>query len=93
MDTRCAGDGLLTGVVRCSNGWIHTLLEEAENERMHLLTFLTLKEKNNLIFRSMVIGGQVCTPPGSHAQPGCKSTQENFFSSYRALSASWLWYV
>lgn len=22
------------------NGWIHTLLEEAENERMHLLTFL-----------------------------------------------------
>ena len=26
---------------------------------MHLLTFLTLKEKNNLIFRTMVIGGQV----------------------------------
>ena len=23
-------------------GWIHTLLEEAENERMHLLTFLTV---------------------------------------------------
>ena len=22
------------------NGWIHTLLEEAENERMHLLTFI-----------------------------------------------------
>lgn len=22
------------------NGWIHTLLEEAENERMHLLTFM-----------------------------------------------------
>ena len=22
-------------------GWIHTLLEEAENERMHLLTFLS----------------------------------------------------
>ena len=22
------------------SGWIHTLLEEAENERMHLLTFL-----------------------------------------------------
>ncbi|KAK9853381.1 hypothetical protein WJX84_004641 [Apatococcus fuscideae] len=26
------------------NGWIHTLLEEAENERMHLLTFLELKQ-------------------------------------------------
>jgi len=25
------------------NGWIHTLLEEAENERMHLLTFLQLR--------------------------------------------------
>ena len=22
------------------HGWIHTLLEEAENERMHLLTFM-----------------------------------------------------
>ena len=26
--------------VRRDHGWIHTLLEEAENERMHLLTFL-----------------------------------------------------
>lgn len=26
------------------HGWIHTLLEEAENERMHLLTFLELYE-------------------------------------------------
>lgn len=24
-------------------GWIHTLIEEAENERVHLLTFLNLK--------------------------------------------------
>jgi hypothetical protein len=24
-------------------GWIHTLLEEAENERMHLMTFLELR--------------------------------------------------
>ena len=24
------------------NGWIHTLLEEAENERMHLLVFMTM---------------------------------------------------
>ena len=27
------------------HGWIHTLLEEAENERMHLLTFLKLRER------------------------------------------------
>ena len=26
------------------HGWIHTLLEEAENERMHLLTFLKLRQ-------------------------------------------------
>lgn len=26
------------------HGWIHTLLEEAENERMHLLTFLEVRK-------------------------------------------------
>ncbi|CAG5136775.1 unnamed protein product, partial [Candidula unifasciata] len=38
-------------------GWIHTLLEEAENERMHLLTALQLK-KPSLLFRLSVIGSQ-----------------------------------
>ncbi|KAJ3412234.1 hypothetical protein HDV05_001045 [Chytridiales sp. JEL 0842] len=36
------------------NGWIRTLLEEAENERMHLLTFMTLKQPGPL-FRFMVL--------------------------------------
>lgn len=35
------------------HGWIHTLLEEAENERMHLLTGLSLK-KPSKIFKSVV---------------------------------------
>ncbi|KAI0754978.1 alternative oxidase [Daedaleopsis nitida] len=39
------------------HGWIHTLLEEAENERMHLMTFMTLK-KPSLLFRAMVMGAQ-----------------------------------
>eukprot|EP01119_Soliformovum_irregulare_P025607 TRINITY_DN9532_c0_g1_i1.p1 TRINITY_DN9532_c0_g1~~TRINITY_DN9532_c0_g1_i1.p1 ORF type:complete len:340 (+),score=65.24 TRINITY_DN9532_c0_g1_i1:43-1062(+) len=39
--------------LRRDNGWIHTLMEEAENERMHLLTFLELK-KPGRFFRSMV---------------------------------------
>ncbi len=39
------------------HGWIHTLLEEAENERMHLLIFMKLKDPN-LFFRVMVIGAQ-----------------------------------
>jgi hypothetical protein len=38
-------------------GWIHTLLEEAENERMHLLIFMNLKQPG-WFFRSLVIGAQ-----------------------------------
>ena len=39
------------------HGWIHTLLEEAENERMHLLTFLELRRPGPL-FKAMVICSQ-----------------------------------
>ena len=38
-------------------GWIHTLLEEAENERMHLLTFIRLREPG-LMFRASVLVAQ-----------------------------------
>ncbi|KAF8606943.1 alternative oxidase [Ceratobasidium sp. AG-I] len=38
-------------------GWIHTLLEEAENERMHLMTFMTLK-KPSIWFRALILGAQ-----------------------------------
>jgi Alternative oxidase len=40
------------------HGWIHTLLEESENERMHLLTFLYLK-KPGPMFRGAVAVTQV----------------------------------
>jgi Ca2+-binding EF-hand superfamily protein len=43
--------------MRRDHGWIHTLLEEAENERMHLLVFVTLKQPGAL-FRGAVIGAQ-----------------------------------
>jgi len=36
------------------HGWIHTLLEEAENERMHLMTALVLKNPGK-IFRGSVL--------------------------------------
>jgi len=36
------------------HGWIHTLLEEAENERMHLLTFVKLKQPGP-VFRTSVM--------------------------------------
>lgn len=39
------------------NGFIHTLLEEAENERMHLLTFMELYTPG-ILFRIGVIGTQ-----------------------------------
>lgn len=38
-------------------GWIHTLLEEAENERMHLLIFMNMKQPSPL-FRVLVLGAQ-----------------------------------
>lgn len=41
------------------HGWIHTLLEEAENERMHLLTLLQIREPG-VLFKSVVIVAQVC---------------------------------
>jgi len=36
------------------HGWIHTLIEEAENERMHLMTFLQLRHPGPF-FKSAVI--------------------------------------
>lgn len=43
--------------LRRDNGWIETLLEEAYNERMHLLTFLKLAEPG-WFMRLMCIGAQ-----------------------------------
>ncbi|KAJ8488618.1 hypothetical protein ONZ51_g3417 [Trametes cubensis] len=44
-------------LMRRDSGWIHTLLEEAENERMHLMTFMTLKNPS-IMFRAMVLAAQ-----------------------------------
>jgi len=44
-------------LMKRDNGWIHTLLEEAENERMHLMTFMELR-KPGILFRGMVITTQ-----------------------------------
>lgn len=51
---------LLCLLRRRDHGWVHTLLEEAENERMHLLTFLALKQPGP-VFRGLVLLGQVGT--------------------------------
>eukprot|EP00501_MAST-03F_sp_TOSAG23-6_P001941 GSMAST32.ASY1.ANO1.2022.1 assembled CDS len=44
------------------HGWIHTLLEEAENERMHLLICLKMFQPGRLV-RAAVIGIQVVALP------------------------------
>jgi hypothetical protein len=44
-------------LLRHDNGWIHTLLEEAENERMHLMTFLNMKQPS-MLFRAGVLAAQ-----------------------------------
>ncbi|KAH9980188.1 alternative oxidase [Lactifluus volemus] len=62
-------------LMRRDSGWIHTLLEEAENERMHLMTFMTLRNPGvplralilaaqgvfyNIFFLSYVISPRTC---------------------------------
>jgi len=44
-------------LMRRDNGWIHTCLEEAENERMHLMIFMTLR-KPSILFRAAIMGAQ-----------------------------------
>ena len=39
--------------MRDDRGWIHTLLDEAENERMHLMTFIEIAKPN--LFERLVV--------------------------------------
>eukprot|EP00297_Palpitomonas_bilix_P013111 CAMPEP_0113899006 /NCGR_PEP_ID=MMETSP0780_2-20120614/19745_1 /TAXON_ID=652834 /ORGANISM="Palpitomonas bilix" /LENGTH=299 /DNA_ID=CAMNT_0000891033 /DNA_START=74 /DNA_END=970 /DNA_ORIENTATION=- /assembly_acc=CAM_ASM_000599 len=66
LETVAGVPGMVGGMVRHLNslrrmkrdyGWIHTLLEEAENERMHLLTFLEYRQPSAM-FRATVLLGQ-----------------------------------
>eukprot|EP00793_Prasinoderma_coloniale_P006824 PRCOL_00001655-RA len=66
LETIAGVPGMVAGMLRHlrslrlmqrDNGWIHTLLEEAENERMHLLTFMSLREPG-ILFRGMVVLAQ-----------------------------------
>ncbi|KAK8864380.1 alternative oxidase, mitochondrial [Kwoniella newhampshirensis] len=44
-------------LLRRDGGWIHSLLEEAENERMHLLTFMTMAQPS-IFTRALVLAAQ-----------------------------------
>lgn len=51
-------------MLRRDHGWIHTLLEEAENERMHLLTFMNVSQPGPFM-RGAVLVAQACSLPCS----------------------------
>jgi ubiquinol oxidase len=55
LETVAAVPGMVGGLwqhltalrkMRCDDGWIRTLLDEAENERMHLMTFIEIAQPN-----------------------------------------------
>ncbi len=57
LETVAAVPGMVGGVLRHllslrsmkdDGGWIHTLLDEAENERMHLMTFIHIAQPSRL---------------------------------------------
>lgn len=67
LETVAGVPGMVGGMMRHLNalrslkedgGWIHHLLEEAENERMHLLTFLKIR-KPSLMFKFFVMWSQL----------------------------------
>ncbi|KAI8846342.1 alternative oxidase-domain-containing protein [Chytridium lagenaria] len=64
LETVAGVPGMVAGMARHmrslrslkrDNGWIITLLEEAENERMHLLTFMKLKRPGPLFRLSVLV--------------------------------------
>merc|ERR1719158_2272703 len=66
LETVAGVPGMVAGMVRHlhslrlmrrDHGWIHSLLAEAENERMHLLIVLQLR-KPGFLFRAAVIATQ-----------------------------------
>ena len=69
LETVAAVPGMVAGMLlhlkslrlfQHSGGWIRALLEEAENERMHLMTFMEVS-KPNFLERALVISVQVIT--------------------------------
>lgn len=64
LETLAGVPGIVAGAIRHlrslrrmkrDGGWIHSLIEEAENERVHLLTALELKQPGFLIRSSVVL--------------------------------------
>ncbi|CED82125.1 alternative oxidase [Phaffia rhodozyma] len=90
LETTAAIPGMVGGLLRHlqslrlmrrDGGWIHTLLAEAENERLHLLTFMSMANPP-LWFRALILGAQgvfynlffityLISPPVAHRFVAC----------------------
>merc|ERR1712046_280692 len=66
LETVAGVPGMIGGMLRhlkslrtleADHGWIHHLLQEAENERMHLFIFLTMRNPG-VFFRVFIAGAQ-----------------------------------
>jgi hypothetical protein len=66
LETIAAVPGMVAAIVRhfrslrqmkTDNGYLQMFLEEAQNERMHLLTFVRMKDPG-MLFRATVVAGQ-----------------------------------
>ena len=67
LETVAAVPGMVGGLlqhlkalrhIRDDHGWIRELLDEAENERMHLMTFIQIAQPSRLE-RAVIMGGQM----------------------------------
>lgn len=116
LETVAGVPGMVAGMARHlkslrtmskDGGWIHTLLEEAENERMHLLVFLQLKQSAlvpGFFFRCMVIAAQgvffniylaayLISPKTCHAFVGYLEEEavKTYTHALREIDAGRLW--
>lgn len=60
LETVAGVPGMVAGMLRRmrkDHGWIQTLLDEAENERMHLMTFIEIRQPG-LLFRLSILATQ-----------------------------------
>eukprot|EP00877_Chromochloris_zofingiensis_P012107 jgi/Chrzof1/714/Cz01g26020.t1 len=112
LETVAGVPGMVAGMLRHlkslrlmqhDNGWINTLLAEAENERMHLLTFLELRKPGPL-FRGMVILAQgvafnayfiayLLSPKTCHSMVGYLEEEavKTYTSALKDIDAGKLW--
>ncbi|PNW85050.1 hypothetical protein CHLRE_03g169550v5 [Chlamydomonas reinhardtii] len=112
LETIAGVPGMVAGVLRHlkslrsmkrDHGWIHTLLQEAENERMHLLTFFELRKPGPLFRASIIVAqgvfwnlyfiGYLVSPRTCHAAVGFLEEEavKTYTHALQEIDAGRLW--